>query len=142
MNSNPYRDKKLKTKILKYIDSFPCGYITYKNLINKFSNIKKDKINFNLNELKSSKYIDFDLDELNPSGHILHIDKINLDTFIKSDRIRITNEGKSIINTKDLFLNENKTNKGFFISHWQWIVATMVAIVGLYIAYLQLLKIK
>ena len=142
MNSNPYRDKKLKTKILKYIDSFPCGYITYKNLINKFSNIKKDKINFNLNELKSSKYIDFDLDELNPSGYILHIDTMNLDTFIKSDRIRITNEGKSIINTKDLFLNENKTNKGFFISHWQWIVATMVAIVGLYIAYLQLLKTK
>jgi len=108
MNSNPYRDKKLKTKILKYIDSFPCGYITYKNLINKFSNIKKDKINFNLNELKSSKYIDFDLDELNPSGYI-HGSTINLDTFIKSDRIRITNEGKSIINIKDLFLNKNKT---------------------------------
>ena len=141
MNSNPYRDKKLKTKILKYIDSFPCGYITYKNLINKFSNIKKDKINFNLNELKSSKYIDFDLDELNPSGYI-HGSTINLDTFIKSDRIRITNEGKSIINIKDLFLNKNKTNKGFLISHLKWIVATMVAIVGLYIAYLQLLKTK
>lgn len=121
MNKNQYTDKKLQTEILEYINSFPCEYprseptqTTIDNYFVKDKKIDKNKLNHNINELYENGYIKHDA--ISTSGYIYSL----------------TEKGK----------NKIKPIKNFFISHWQWVVATILAIAGLYIAYLQLLKSK
>ena len=84
MSTNLNRNKILKGKILKYIDSFPDGYISNKKFYSNFSDIDLSELDFNANELQEYGYI-----KREPLG------------------ISITSKGKSFINPKDKFLNQN-----------------------------------
>lgn len=99
MNSNLLRNKKLKNEILKYIDSFSYGYVSNKEFYGYFSDININKLEFNVNELDQYGYV-----KREPNG------------------ISITIQGKSLINPKDKFLNQNTFNYCDFLKEAKKII--------------------
>lgn len=99
MSTNLNRNKILKDKILKYIDSFSYGYVSNEKFYDNFSDIDKSELNFNVNELDQYGHV-----KREPNG------------------ISITIKGKSLINPKDKFLNQNTFNYCDFLKEAKKII--------------------